>query len=205
MKTILIFFQILILTLQLSADFSGKVVGVSDGDTITVLRDGRGVKIRLYGVDCPESSQDFGQAAKKFTSGMVYGKTVKVEEKDSDRYGRTVGIVYVDAENLNLSLLRNGFAWYYKAYAKNEKTFASAQAKAKAAKTGLWSMPGPIAPWDYRRALRDEDIGPASNSGKYSVTPGWAAIIVAILALLSGAGAKKLLRPSKKKSRKSTR
>lgn len=201
MKTVLIF-TYLLTGLTLLADFSGKVVGVSDGDTITVLRDGRGVKVRLYGIDCPESSQDFGQAAKKFTSGMVYGKTVKVEEKDSDHYGRTVGVVYVDDENLNLSLLRNGFAWYYKTYAKNEKAFAVAQSKAKAAKTGLWSMPDPIAPWDYRRVLREEDGDSApSASGKYSVSSGWAAVILAILALLSGAGAKKLMRPAKKKSR----
>lgn len=198
MKTVLI--SIYILTeFTLLADFCGKVVGVSDGDTITVLRDGKGVKVRLYGIDCPESSQDFGQAAKKFTSGMVYGKTVKIEEKDSDHYGRIVGVVYVDDENLNLSLLRKGFAWYYKAYAKNEKIFAAAQGKAKAAKTGLWSMPDPIAPWDYRRVLREEDGGSVPSApGKYSVSSGWAAVILAILALLSGAGAKRLLRPAKK-------
>ena len=190
------------LTFPLAADFKGKVVGVSDGDTITVLRDGKGVKIRLYGIDCPESSQGFGQAAKKFTSGMVYGKIVKVEERDNDRYGRIVGIVYVDAENLNLSLLCNGFAWYYKAYAMNEKSFAVAESKAKAAKRGLWSEASPVPPWDYRRELRDEAKNAEPELRKYSVTSGWAAIIVAILALLSGAGAKKLLRPSKKSRRR---
>ena len=202
MKTISILLLSFALTLPLVADFQGKVVGVSDGDTITVLHGGKGVNIRLYGIDCPESSQDFGQAAKKFTSGMVYGKIVKVEEKDNDRYGRIVGIVYVDAENLNLSLLCNGFAWYYKAYAKNEKSFAAAESKAKAAKSGLWSKSDPIPPWDYRRELREEAKNTPPELKKYTVTSGWAAIIVAILALLSGAGAKKLLRPSKKSRRR---
>jgi len=198
MKTFLIFSISFLTALALYADFSGKVVGVSDGDTVTVLRDGRGVKIRLYGIDCPESSQDFGQAAKKFTSGMAYGKTVKVEEKDADHYGRIVGIVYVDDENLNLSLLRNGFAWYYKTYAKNEKSFAAAQSKAKAAKTGLWSQPDPIPPWDYRKELREEEKDNPPFFRKYSVPSGWAAVIAVIIAILSGAGVKKMLIPRKK-------
>jgi endonuclease YncB( thermonuclease family) len=88
--------------------WQGKVVGVSDGDTITVMHDGKGEKIRLYGIDCPEKDQDYGQKAKQFTSNMVFGKTVDVKPIDQDRYGRTVGIVVFDGVNLNVELIRSG-------------------------------------------------------------------------------------------------
>jgi micrococcal nuclease len=76
--------------------WQGKVIGVSDGDTITVMHNGKGEKIRLYGVDCPEKAQDFGQKAKQFSSDMVFGKTVDVESVVADKYGRTVGIVRIE-------------------------------------------------------------------------------------------------------------
>jgi endonuclease YncB( thermonuclease family) len=78
--------------------WQGKVVGVADGDTITVMHEGRGEKIRIYGVACPESHQDFGQKAKKFTSNMTYGKSVEVEPIAQDRYGRTVALVKTDRQ-----------------------------------------------------------------------------------------------------------
>lgn len=85
----------------------GKVVGISDGDTITVLTDEkRQVKIRLYGVDCPESKQAYGTRARQSSSGHVFGKRVRVEVADTDRYGRTVGIVTgPDGTVLNRALI----------------------------------------------------------------------------------------------------
>ena len=74
--------------------FEGKVVGISDGDTIKVLKDGKQVKVRLAAIDCPEKGQPYGQKAKQFTANMVAGKTVKVWETDTDRYGRIVGFVF---------------------------------------------------------------------------------------------------------------
>jgi endonuclease YncB( thermonuclease family) len=76
---------------QLSFAWQGKIVGVSDGDTITVMHSGKGEKIRLYGIDCPERRQAFGTKAKQFTSTMAYGKVVEVEPMDTDLYGRTFG------------------------------------------------------------------------------------------------------------------
>jgi endonuclease YncB( thermonuclease family) len=94
-----------------SKAWTGKVVGVSDGDTIKVLRAGQQVKIRLYGVDTPEKKQAFGQAAKRFTAGMVAGKVVGVDPVDVDRYGRAVGLVVVNGVSLNAELVRGGYAW----------------------------------------------------------------------------------------------
>ncbi|MBS0014675.1 MAG: thermonuclease family protein [Desulfobacterales bacterium] len=80
---------------------NGKVFGVSDGDTITVLQERIQYKIRLYGIDCPESHQDFGTRAKQFTSELVFKKQVRVVQKDMDRYGRVVGLVFVDGTCIN--------------------------------------------------------------------------------------------------------
>lgn len=74
--------------------FSGKCVGISDGDTIAVMKDGRAVKIRIEGIDCPELGQDFGTAAKRFTSTLVFGKVVSVKEYARDQYERIVASVY---------------------------------------------------------------------------------------------------------------
>ena len=130
----------------------GKVVGISDGDTITVLHNGRGVKIRLYGVDTPEKRQAFGKKAKQFTSDMVFGKVVEVEPKDVDRYGRIVGLVYIDDNSLNQALVKNGYAWVYRKYCK--ETFCgdwlNFENAARGEKIGLWAKPTPIPPWEYR-------------------------------------------------------
>ncbi|MBW2492972.1 MAG: thermonuclease family protein [Deltaproteobacteria bacterium] len=132
----------------------GIVVGVSDGDTITVLHEGKGEKIRLYGIDAPEKGQAFSKKAKQFTSSMVYGKTVKVETKDTDQYGCTVAIVYVDGQSLNEALVKNGFAWVYRKYCKEEfcEDWLNLEIVARYGKIGLWSEPNPIPPWDFRYA-----------------------------------------------------
>lgn len=98
--------------------FTGRVVGVSDGDTLSLLRDGRAVKVRLHGIDCPEKGQPFGAAAKKFTSDAAFGKEVTVQPKAKDRYGRTVAeIMLPDGTSLNQQLVSNGLAWWYRKYA----------------------------------------------------------------------------------------
>lgn len=96
--------------------WSGQVVHVADGDTITVTRNGERIKVRLYGIDTPEKSQYYGQNAKQFTSSQVMGKTVEVEEIDVDRYGRIVGLVSVGDLILNRHLIEYGYAWVYDRY-----------------------------------------------------------------------------------------
>jgi len=94
---------------------TGKVVGVTDGDTIKVLLRGKAVKIRLNGIDCPERKQPFGRKARIFTSELVAGKVVKVEKVDTDRYGRMVANVYLpEGRMLNQELVRAGLAWWYR-------------------------------------------------------------------------------------------
>jgi len=131
---------------------SGKVVRVADGDTVTLLDStNKQIRIRLYGIDCPESKQDFGQVAKKFTSDLCFGQYIKVEVRDIDRYGRTVGIIWAqDTVNVNFELLKAGLAWHYKQYDKSP-AYAQAEEKARAKKIGLWKQPNAIAPWEFRK------------------------------------------------------
>jgi endonuclease YncB( thermonuclease family) len=136
-------------------DFSGKVVGISDGDTITVLRDRTPVKIRLRGIDCPETGQDYGSRAKSVTSELAFGKVVTVHPRRKDRYGRTVAdVILPDGRVLNHELVRRGVAWWYRKYAPRDTTVARLEADAKAARIGLWSQPDPTPPWDWRRSRK---------------------------------------------------
>jgi endonuclease YncB( thermonuclease family) len=100
----------------ISYPWTGKVVAVTDGDTIKVMHLGKAEKIRLYGIDCPEKAQAYGKKAKKFTSKMVFGKNVEVETITKDRYKRPVVFVRVNGISLNEELIREGFAWVYTRY-----------------------------------------------------------------------------------------
>jgi len=135
----------------------GKVVGVSDGDTITVLDTEMSQhKVRLIGIDAPEKKQPFGQASKQSLSELVFEKYVKVEVTKLDRYGRELGTVFVGEVDANLEQITKGFAWHYKAYQRDQTyldraTYAQAEKLAAEAQIGLWSGSDPVAPWDYRR------------------------------------------------------
>lgn len=144
------------------ARVSGRVVGVSDGDTITVLdAENRRYKVRLAGIDAPESGQAFGQRAKEQLSRMVFGQQVVVTIRKSDRYGRALGVVESAGNNINLAMVEAGFAWHYKAYASDQasterQAFANAEADARAAARGLWREPNPTPPWDFRKEARQK-------------------------------------------------
>lgn len=132
--------------------WSGKVVGISDGDTIRVMHSGRETKVRLFGIDCPERYQAFGDKARRFTAKMAFGKVVEVEQVDKDVYGRSVAWVTVDGKSLNKELLRAGLAWWYRYYAENEHELEKLEAEARRNKIGLWSWRNPIPPWEFRRS-----------------------------------------------------
>lgn len=133
------------------ATLSGLVVGVTDGDTIKVLDAGKSQhRIRLFGIDSPESHQAFGQKAKQYMSKLVFQKNVRVQYVEKDRYGRILGKVYVGSTYVNLEMVKAGYAWHYVYYAKDQLDLAAAEQAARARKLGLWIDPNPIPPWDYR-------------------------------------------------------
>lgn len=155
--TFLLFWLFLFLSCQHTSKESQQqkdlyqVIAIKDGDTIEILKDGKPLRIRIQGVDCPEKKQDFGTKAQQFTSDLVFGKRVKLVVHGQDRYRRTVGeIVLPDGRNLGNELVKYGFAWHYKAYSKDPE-LARLELEARAAKRGLWAGPSPVAPWDYRR------------------------------------------------------
>ena len=102
----------------LAADYTGKVVGISDGDTLTLLvPDGasyRQVKVRLGEIDTPESRQPYGERAKQALSDLAFGQQARVVVQDTDRYGRTVGRVYVGGTDVNAEMVKRGAAWAYR-------------------------------------------------------------------------------------------
>jgi micrococcal nuclease len=135
---------------QVIAEFQGKVVGVSDGDTITVLNAQKEqIKIRLEGIDAPESTQTNGQKAKQALSDLVFGKTVTVKKTGQDRYGRTLALIYLDDRHINDEMVKAGWAWQFTQY-NCEDRVKRLEAQAREGKKGLWATPNPIAPWDYR-------------------------------------------------------
>ena len=162
---------LLFLSPSICLGWSGKVIHVADGDTITVLSDGRKIKVRLYGIDTPEKKQWYGQNAKTFTSSQVMDKIVDVQEIDIDRYGRVVGLVSVGNLLLNRHLVEYGYAWVYHQYCKKPfcSEWAKVEAEARATKRGLWRSANPIPPWEYRQAKTGES---SRKSAKAPVASG---------------------------------
>lgn len=159
---------LLFLSFANAETFQCKVIGVTDGDTITCLTDQKEhVKVRLYQIDAPKSSQAYGQKAKQALSDMIYGKTVEVENmgKGADRYKRTFGIIFLEKPmeckvgekppytyevNVNLEIIKQGYAWYYP-YDGENPAYQQAEQEAKAAKRGLWADKHAMPPWEWRK------------------------------------------------------
>lgn len=134
-----------------------KVVKIKDGDTIVVLtKDNQMVTVRLAEIDCPEKSQAFGQAAKQFTSNLCFGKGVKLQGNEHDRYGRTIALVILEnGTNVNYELVKNGYAWQYSQYSKNNPMLAGYQQQAQQQRLGLWQDTNPTPPWEFRKGERE--------------------------------------------------
>lgn len=151
-------YSILIMTLCISLlahiayGLEGKVVSITDGDTIKVLTNEKHMyKVRLYGIDAPEAKQPYGNVSKKYLSDMIAGKIVEVTEVGKDLYGRIIGRVYCDGQSVNADMVWSGMAWHYKDYAPKDKELLEAQRSARALSKGLWADPNPIAPWVFRK------------------------------------------------------
>jgi len=135
-----------------AADFAGKVVGVADGDTITMLHNGRGEKVRLNGIDCPEKGQAFGHKAKEAASALVFGKDVTVKTFGLDKYHRTIGTVLLpNGTNVNHKLVQEGMCWWYRKYAPGDTMLERLEREAREGHKGLWADPQPVPPWEWRK------------------------------------------------------
>lgn len=132
------------------ADFTGPVVAVLDGDTIDVLVNNRPVRIRFAQIDAPERKQAFGTRSRQALAAMVARQVVTVAEDGPDRYGRTLGTVFVDGVNVNAAMVQQGMAWAYRQYV-TDRSLIQLEAEARAARRGLWVDPAPVEPWLFRR------------------------------------------------------
>lgn len=132
------------------ADFTGPVVAVLDGDTIDVLVNNRPVRIRFAQIDAPERKQAFGTRSRQALAAMVARQVVTVAEDGQDRYGRTLGTVFVDGVNVNAAMVQQGMAWAYRQYV-TDRSLIQLEAEARAARRGLWVDLAPVEPWLFRR------------------------------------------------------
>lgn len=169
----------------LAQEVSCKVVGVSDGDTLTCLTaEHRPLKVRLNQIDAPELGQDFGQVARRRLSALVHGRQVLLRTAGVDRYGRTIATVLLDGTDVNREMLRSGHAWAYRQHLK-DPAYLLQEREARAASRGLWSQPDAIYPPEYRhgrvagevsRSVRLGDAaGPVSGAVGHAPGAGMAA------------------------------
>jgi len=142
---------------------TGKVVSVHDGDTVRVL-DAANVqhKVRLDGIDAPERGQPFGTVARDRLASLVMGKAVKVHDDGRDKWGRTLGRIEVEGQDVNRQMVAEGLAWHYKRF-NNDARLAAAEQAARAAKRGLWADAKPVPPWEWRATAKDRKGQPAGR------------------------------------------
>ena len=157
MRKLLLIFVLFLSNIVNAKTIEGLVVGVADGDTITVLDQQKNTyKIRLQGIDAPEKKQAFGEKSKQSLHDLVHGKQVRIEYDKEDKYGRIVGKITLDDLDICLQQLVLGMAWHYKKY-QNEQSVADrvvyndAELKSKSLKLGLWADETPTPPWEFRK------------------------------------------------------
>ncbi|OCX42351.1 hypothetical protein A7X81_03955 [Campylobacter ornithocola] len=154
-KKILIMFFLIVFAYILNYDggsyINAKVSRVIDGDTIEAKFENEKLKIRLFGIDAPESDQAYGKMAKQFLNAIVLNKEVVLSVKDEDKYGRILAIVYLNDKDINQIMVKNGFAWAYEHYSD---LYINEQNYAKENKKGLWEDENPIEPYKWRKQIR---------------------------------------------------
>lgn len=135
---------------QWQPPFSARVVGVIDGDTVEVLRGQETIRVRLEGIDAPEPGEPYSTKAKERTGALVFGKQVTIVPKERDRYGRLVARVLVGETDASVDLVERGLAWHYAVYF-DDPVLAAGERTAKSERLGLWSLPNPAPPWEFKR------------------------------------------------------
>lgn len=143
-----------------AADFSGRVVAVADGDTITVRDGARDVHVRLWGIDAPERGQPWSKRARDALVARALRRDARVVERGVDAYGRTLARVSVDGTDLAEAQLRDGWAWVFRRYT-DDPALVTLEDAARAARRGLWADRDPEPPWRFRERERTAGGTPA--------------------------------------------
>ena len=156
MKKLICILLLLLSLLSFAEELTGKVIKVSDGDTITVLdSNNQKYKIRLQGIDAPETQQAFGETSRQSLASLIYDKEVIILWDKRDKYARILGKVIVDGRDANYEQLKKGLAWYYKQYEndlsdEDKERYAEAEVWARNYTEGLWANSKSMPPWEFR-------------------------------------------------------
>jgi len=137
----------------------GYVVKVYDGDSLRVKKGNGFVEVRLYGIDAPEHGQPYADRARRFARSRLLKKTVTIEPRDVDRYGRVVALVKSQGSLVNRELVARGLAWVYPRYCLEQPLCGEMrkdQDKARRRRWGLWKEDRPVSPWQWKREHRSE-------------------------------------------------
>lgn len=153
-RTLALLLPLLLSAFPALADVQGRVVSVHDGDTLTVLIERRQVRVRLTDIDAPELGQPFGTRSRQSLSGLCFGKVATLDVRGEDRYHRTLARVTCAGTDANTEQVRRGYAWAFVRYVRPDSPLLAIQDDARAAQRGLWQDPAPVAPWEWRRNLR---------------------------------------------------
>lgn len=155
--TVLIAIMLMLMSSAANSDtLTGHVVGITDGDTLTLLVDRQQYKIRISGIDAPERHQAWGDKSKANISRLAFNQTAVADCPKVDRWGRQICKVTVNAVDIGLEQIKDGMAWWYKKYAKEQATddrsvYENAELMAQLRRLGLWGDTNPVPPWDFRR------------------------------------------------------
>ena len=152
-------------------DWTGRVVAVHDGDTLTVLAGREAIKVRLDEIDAPELRQAYGRVSKKSLSALCFGRHAEVREQGRDKYGRVLGRVICAGTDANAEQVRRGYAWFYAQYGR-DPALRDLESSARARRVGLWADPNPAPPWEFRHEGASESFGPGGGSGSRSGSGG---------------------------------
>jgi micrococcal nuclease len=174
MKSVLLAFA-----LSLTAPaFAHQVIGIADGDTLTLLVNRKPLKVRLANVDAPEKKQAFGERSKQSLSDLCFGRDATYAVQDIDRYGRTVAVVTCAGVQVNRAQVERGMAWVYQKYNK-DRSLPAVQAQAKLKRAGLWADKSPVPPWEFRHPTKkvsasvgDSPCRVGPRGGHYQVVNG---------------------------------
>jgi endonuclease YncB( thermonuclease family) len=160
MRAVLLAILVLLSTYA-RADFTGRVVRISDGDTLTVMVEKRQVRVRLDSIDAPERRQAFGKRSQNSLAQLCASRQAHVAERGKDRYGRIIGVVTCAAIDANAEQVRRGMAWVFVRYAAPNSPLYALERAARSERVGLWADQRPIPPWEWRAKVRTNEVGKA--------------------------------------------
>lgn len=154
MRKLILLIIVFLITVSAATPETFKVVGITDGDTFTILQNHKPIRIRIDAIDAPEKGMPFAKASKKFLFNLCFGKMITIHVTSIDSYGRTVARASLpNGKDISTEMIRAGYAWHYKKYSKDVQ-LSDLEILARQKRVGLWKDKNPVAPWEIRKMHR---------------------------------------------------